>query len=162
MTPFANTWVNERAQHQIDPKDGRVWQHAVNEYADPKLNLLLYQLRECEIVQTTHRARILFNAVSSIYNDQSTDRGCLLTWLLSNRELMDAPDSVNIFKWQEVLNLMNEIEARQHYVTPHDLCQGLSMTGETADKYLQLLVDSGSCWLPSSKITAEAEPAKRI
>lgn len=146
MENFDNTWVTvDRPYNYVDPADGQGWSQPVSEYADPRLNLLLYQMREAEIVQTAHRARPVLNQNTTIYLLTNLPIDDLPpTQLVTNRWLMDAPEGVNIYKWQQVIELTTRIEAEKGYFTLKDIMDNLGYDKKTAIRYRQQLIESGA------------------
>jgi hypothetical protein len=143
MQKFDNRLLTvERPYQYIDP-DGEGWVCPVYEYADPYLQALLWQSREAEIIQSAHRARILLQNVPVYLLTNLPIDELPPTRLLTNRDIMDAPETVNIWKWAAHKNFVEELYAKQGYILISDLVEGAGMSLRTAKKYVSLLVESG-------------------
>lgn len=163
MERFDNTWLTvDRTYNYIDPDDGEGWCIPVNEYADPRLNALLWQQREAELIQSAHRARILFRDVPVYLLTNLPIDELPPSKLMTIRELMEAPDEVNVFKWQMVLDTVEAIYEEKGAVTAIDLVERTDVNRETADKYIQKLLESGD-WVPAIvKAQGRGRPRKAI
>jgi hypothetical protein len=104
---------------------------------DPDLQSVLWQMREAEMIQAVHRARLVNRDVT--------------VWLLSNlpiaelpptelvelRDLLGAPEETDIFLWAQALRIAAEMSAAQGFVTTADLKERLGMDRRTAWKYIE-------------------------
>lgn len=161
MRPFDTNWyTRERTYMHVDD-DGNGWCYPVSSYADEELNEILWQYREAEIIQASHRARILFRDVPVYLLTNIPIDELPPTKLLTIRELMDAPIGVDVFKWRDVVEFVENLEKEQGFVTVSDLVDGLGISKPTALKYMDALLDS-NCWEQAIVKSTGGRPPKAI
>lgn len=137
MRPFDPTWYAQPRRFMYED-NGQGYAYPVSMYADPELNAVLWQYREAELIQAAHRARILFRDVP-VYLLTNIPIDELPPFkLLTIRDLMDAPEGVDVFGWERVVKF---IESREFVIT-NDLTDELGINRDTAKKYMQIFVDS--------------------
>lgn len=143
MRPFDTTWYTlDRRYNHVD-ENGEGWAYPVSVYADPELNEILWQYREAEIIQSAHRARILFRDVPVYLLTNVPVDELPPTQLLTIRELMGAPVGVDVFKWNEVVRFSTELETSQGFVTVGDFTEHFGVSKPTALKYMDELIAGG-------------------
>lgn len=158
MRPFDTKWyTRERVYNHIDA-DGNGWCYPVSAYADEELNEILWQYREAEIIQAAHRARILFRDVPVYLLTNVPIDELPPTELLTIRDLMNAPEGVDVFKWTEVVLFAENCESEQGFVSVGDLVSGLDISKPTALKYIDSLISSGTWELAIVKSTGGRPP----
>ncbi len=143
MRPFDTNWYTAERLYQFAGADGKGYAYPVSQFADPELNVLLWQYREGEIIQAAHRSRMLFRD-TPVYlltnlpiDELPPDR------LLTIRELFGAPEGVNVFGWGDVVAFVESLEV----VTTNDLVERMGVNRQTAKKYMEIFVESyGWLW----------------
>lgn len=158
MRPFDTKWYTRERTYNFVDSDGNGWCYPVSAYADEELNEILWQYREAELIQATHRARILFRNVPVYLLTNVPIDELPPTELLTIRELMGAPEGVDIFKWGEVIIFAEDCEKKQGFVSVSDLMNGLSISKPTALKYIDELINQGSWELAIVKSTGGRPP----
>lgn len=143
MRVFDKTWVTVDRHYQFIGSGDEGYTYPISQFADPDLNILLYQYREMEIVQAAHRARILTREKPVYLLTNLPVDELPPVELLSIRDLFGAPEGVNVFGWSDVLAWAVE----RNIVMASDLTEELGIHRETAKKYMQILVDDfGWTW----------------
>lgn len=130
---FDVVWCGrEAAYHYIDPEDGLGRSYPVSGFwRDPDLQALLESTREDEIIQAAHRGRPI-NHVCDIWLLTNIPIDALPPdELLTMRQVMCAPEGVDIFKWT---NVVEWLEGRDE-VGVSDL-EELGISRKTASAYL--------------------------
>jgi hypothetical protein len=108
-------------------------------WQDPELEALLWQIRDAELIQAAHRARIVTRDVT--------------VWLLSNlpiaelppselidlRDLLGAPPETDVFLWARALRIAHEASEANGFVTTADIREKLGIDRRTAWKYVERL-----------------------
>jgi len=114
-------------------------------WADPDLAALLWSYREAEIIQAAHRARPINHPVD--------------IWLLTNipiwelppdelltmREILAAPEGVNVFEWDKFVIAVAELCRDFGMATKEAIMEVAQLSGPTASKYMDLL-EAGGGW----------------
>jgi hypothetical protein len=133
LLPFDTTW-NDRNQGYI----GHPWGYPVSGFwHDDTLHALLVQTREAELVQAAHRVRPLYRPVD--------------VWLLTNlplaamppdelldlRRLFDAPNQVDPYRWQDLLQLLDA--AGEEGVSAADVREQMEVPARTAERWFAAL-----------------------
>lgn len=133
--PFDTTWYAKDQAYPFKDAEGLGRCYPVsNFWNDSDLRRVLSVFREDEILQNAHRSRPV---------NHSTD-----IWLLTNipvwslppdelltmREIIGAPDGVNIWKWEKVKKLIDESDV----ITIADLVE-VGLHYETASEYLAII-----------------------
>lgn len=164
MKRFDNRWIlRDRQYNYVDPEDGLGWEIPVNEYADSRLTALLWQQREAELIQSAHRARILFRPDVTVYLLTSLPvRELPPNQIMSIRQLMDAPSKVNIFKWREFVDYLEETVGEDESITIKEIVEELGIDAKTAATYLEHLEESGKWLRASFKSGGRGRPARAI
>jgi len=135
--PFDVTWCTRDAAYHHIAEDGQGRSYPVSGFwRDPALQLVLEMTREDEIIQVAHRIRpdnhegeiwLLTNIpIDSLPPDE----------LLTMRQVMDAPERVDVFKWATVQAYLSDRDS----VTIADLVEGLGINYETAKNYLSKII----------------------
>ena len=157
MRPFDPTWYALPRPFMYEA-NGKGFAYPVSMYADPELNAILWQYREAEIIQAAHRARILFRDVP-VYLMTNIPIDELPPFkLLSIRELMGAPEGVDVFLWSDVLKWADEQFARFGAIVTSDFVNKFGINKRTALKYMDELVQGGGWELAIVKSTGGRPP----
>lgn len=143
MTPFDTAFIaQDRPYNYIDPDDGLGWQYPVSVFADPSLNILLWQYREAEIIQIAHRSRMLTRPDAVVYLLTNIPIDELPpTRLLSIADLMDAPQGVNVFTWAETRKKLEAYAAEHGPMTLKQIEEIADVSRGTALKYRDILTE---------------------
>jgi hypothetical protein len=152
MRPFQRVWSTPLRRYRWVAEDGKGRAYPTSGFwADPDMQAVLEALRECEIVQAAHRIRPV-SRECDIYlltniplEDLPPDR------LMNIRELLEAPEGVNVFVWRRVVDQIEAIYNASGRVTASDIVAQCGVEYGTARRYMKLLKDSGE-WV-------DAEPA---
>jgi len=136
MRQFNTEFITVDRAYQYTGPDGEGYSYPVSQFTDPDLNVLLWQHREGEIIQAANRSRMLFRKtdvylLTNIPIDELPPHR-----LLTIREMFGAPDDVDVFRWQEVMEYME----RQTIVTVPDMVDDLGISVNTAKKYMAVFV----------------------
>lgn len=145
---FAAQWTTAEREYRFVSPEGQTPVYPVSGFwGDPDLQAMLWSLREAEIIQAAHRGRPVNHEVdiwllTNIPLDElPPDK------LLTMREVLGAPDGVNVFDWERIVEAAEEIAAEKGGVTIADMMQALGLKNrKTANKYLQLILDNDDGW----------------
>lgn len=136
LLPFDTTW-NDRDQRYV----GHSYGYPVSGFwHDDTLHALLMQTREAELVQAAHRVRPLYRPVD--------------VWLLTNlplaamppdelldlRELFDAPNQVDPYRWQDLLRLLDS--AGEEGISAAEVREQMEVPARTAERWFAALCAS--------------------
>ncbi len=134
--PWAVRW---RCYEYCDAA-GRGREIPVGELADEHLNLLLYQLREAEVLQAAHRARPNLHEVDVWLLTNLPVAGLPPAELMSVRELFDAPKGLDFYRWPALLTLADAKRAKGEALRSTEVAAALGIDQVTAVQYLGVLV----------------------
>lgn len=157
-TSFNPVWCVREQIYAHIAEDGLGRSYPVSGFwQDPDLQVILEMIREDEIVQAAHRGRPV-NHPTDIW---------LLTnipiWslppdeLLTMRGIMDAPEGVNIWKWNRVQRLLDE----RDQITISDLV-ALGLHYETANEYFELIPTLFPEWEKTLVKTSHGGKPKKV
>ena len=142
MEKFDNRWVVIEKQYNYSDENGMGWTIPINQYVDPHLNAVLYQQREAEIIQCAHRGRIIYRDCPVFLLTNLPVDDLPPTELITIRQLMGAPEEVDVFKWQSALDFATMMAKEKGSVTRADMIHGLDIDTKTATKYMNKLEES--------------------
>ena len=132
-----NRTTRDVVYNYTDPEDGLGRAYPISGYwDDPHLNAILQAIREDEILQAAHRARPVNHPVDIWLLTNVPIGGLPPDELLTMRDVMGAPEGVNIFKWAKVQRLIDEEEV----ITVSDITE-LGIHRNTANKYLDFIAE---------------------
>lgn len=137
--PFDGAWYTQLRSYNFIDDDGNGWEYPISQYGDPELNEILWQYREAEIIQSAHRARILFRDVPVYLLTNIPIDELPPTQLLTIRELLGAPDAVDVFKWSAIAQWCEGLD----YIDARQLVDEFGIDKKTALKYLDTLKETG-------------------
>ncbi len=144
--PYAYT--GEDGQGRCYPVSG-FWQ-------DPDLQTILEALREDEILQDAHRSRPVNHPVDIWLITNVPIEGLPPNELLTMRDVMGAPEGVDIFKWERVQRLMDERKT----IVIADLV-GLGLSYETANRYMDI-IETMEGWQRSVTKSRHGKPTRQV
>lgn len=159
MAPFDSRFrAIDRRYNYID-ENGDGWAYPTPVFADHELNEILWQYREAEIIQSAHRARILTqNKPVYLLTNVPIDE-LPPTKLLTIRELMGAPEGVNAFKWEQILNQLEQLDReREGGISLKDIQEIADVHENTARKYRDLLMEKYGWKLTKREPTGRGQP----
>ena len=137
---FPDQWHAVLKPYNWRDDDGNAWAFPTQGYwACRELQAVLESLREAELVQAAHRARPLHRDIDVWLLNNLPTIGLPLTRLYSMRELLEAPDGVNVFKWDAAYLAACRIDEERGVVTVRDLVAACGLSPETARAYLRKL-----------------------
>jgi hypothetical protein len=162
MSPFNRQWrVKEQPYCYIDA-EGKGRAYAVSGFwHDEDLQAILWQYREAELIQGVHRSRLATRDVRVWLLSNLPIWELPPTELLQIRDLFEAPQGVDAFRWPEVLRVANEFCDKQGYVTSADLAVALSLDSRTARKYVEQLATQPN-WDNAAVRTGRGRPPKAV
>lgn len=147
MRPFMDKWIVEDKEYmyidkEYDGDDGMSgWAFPVGKFHrdDIDLNLLLWQMREAEIIQAANRLRIISSdkpvylltnlPIDQLYPDV----------LLTIRDLLSCPPDVPPFNWTSYLRFARDWAAKHGVVSANDMAERFSIKRKTATKYIEYI-----------------------
>lgn len=163
MEKFDTEWlVEDRTYNYVDPSDGQGWAIPVGHYADARLDALLWQTREAELIQSAHRARILFKDTPVYLFTALPIAELPPTKLVTMREVMEAPEGVPVFSWGRVVEFARLTDEALGRVTVEDMMEGLDVGRNTAAKYIDLLLETGDWVLAITQKKGRGRPPKAM
>lgn len=134
---FDTTWCAKEAVYQYVDKDGLGRSYPVSGFwRDSDLQTVLEITREDEMIQAAHRGRPVNHETDIWLLTNLPITALPPDELLSMREIMGAPDGVNVFKWEQVLELLED----RDQVTRSDI-ETLGFNYETASRYLEKIAE---------------------
>lgn len=140
--PFRSDWGTRQLRFPWIAPDGRGRQYPASGFwGDPDLGAILWTCREAELVQAAHRARPLLHDVDVWLLSSLALDDLPLSGLLDAREIFDAPEGVNVFRWQEVVVFADKCYAEHGEVSAVDLEREFEWSRPTARKYLKKLYE---------------------
>ncbi|MEZ4614927.1 MAG: hypothetical protein R2867_05345 [Caldilineaceae bacterium] len=91
-TPFDDRWITVDRPFLYSAPDGKARIGQVSEFADPRLNVLLRERRDNEMIQAIHRARIV-SRYANVYMISSVPvQGLVIDRLITIPELVGMPE----------------------------------------------------------------------
>jgi hypothetical protein len=143
---FDATWVTELETYRYTDAEGKSWAKPISTFADPILRIFLWQLREAEIIQSAHRARILTRDVPVYLLTNIPIAELPPTKLMTITELMGAPPQVDVFNWAATVALIEQIYEEKSVVTVTDLMDRMDIKRSTALRYFDMLSRQDNGW----------------
>ena len=138
-TAFRVEWSTREAVYNYVAPDGLGRSYPVSGFwNDPDLQAVLEMIREDEIIQAAHRGRPVNKPVDIWLLTNIPIPSLPPDALLTMREVMGAPEGVDIFKWERLQQIADE--AGQVFMS--DL-KKLGLSENTAKKYLKILEEMG-------------------
>lgn len=163
MRLFDTRWWTVDKQFNFTGDEGEGYTYPVSQFADPELNIFLWQMREAEIIQAAHRSRMLFRGtdvdvylLTNIPIDELPP-----SRLLHIRELFGAPEGVDVWKWTAVVEFADLETERKGHVTVTDFVDNLGVDRRTASKYMDGLIAGGK-WQQAIAPSSGGRPSKSI
>lgn len=152
MRAFDQTWSDRDVPYAYAEADGNGRSYPVGGFwADEDLQALLWQQREAEIIQAAHRARPVLRQVDIWLLTNLPIDELPPTELLSIADLFDAPDSVNAYRWLDVLVLADEFYQAGRPLRSVDVVNRVDVSAPTARHYLKCLMEQQEGrWLEES------------
>lgn len=141
-TPFNATWSTRLQVFNFLDEEGRGRAYPTSGFwSDPDLQAVLWQMREAEIIQAAHRARPILHDVDIWLLLNLALEELPPSRLLDMRAALGAPPGTDIFLWSRAMQIAEELDAIQGYVTSVDLVAALGLDSRTARKYIDLLIE---------------------
>jgi hypothetical protein len=110
---------------------------------DPDLQDILMMVREDEILQAAHRGRPINHPLDIWLMLNVPINGLPPDELLTMREIMDAPDGVDIFMWNDALQIINDIADNHNGMVTLRMLIESGYNRRTAMKYFSALTEKG-------------------
>jgi len=143
-TAFKVHWTPEEKVYNFTDPDGRGRSYPVSGFwQDPDLQSVLEAIREDEIIQAAHRGRPVNKPVDIWLVTNVPIWSLPPDELLTMRDILDAPEGVDIFKWEKVQQLMDEKDV----ITIGDI-ENAGISRKTAGEYLDI-VSKQPGWKPT-------------
>lgn len=140
MTAFQPEFTARELPYSYVDTEGKGRAYPVSGFwGDPDLQAILWSVREAELIQAAHRCRPVNKPVDIWLLTNVPLPELPPAELISIRELMGAPEGVDIYRWPEVLELAQELGT----VTTSDLMGYFNLDRHTAYRYLDQLVETG-------------------
>jgi hypothetical protein len=156
-TAFKVSWVTREKRYRYIDEDGHGRQYPVSGFwDDPDLQAVLEALREDEILQAAHRGRPVNHPVDIWLLTNIPIDGLPPDELLTMREIMGAPERVDIFKWDKVQELMEKLDQ----ISISDLVE-IGVHYETASRYIDLIAGFPG-WEKSVSRSKKGRPTKLV
>lgn len=139
---FRPDWVTQSRRLSYLAPDGMGREHDVSGFwNDRALGSLLWSFREAEVIQAAHRARPVHRDADVWLITNLPTPELPLSGLFSIREVFDAPEGVNVFRWREVVEFAERCVADHEWVTTVDFVEGFGCSKSTAIKYVKKLME---------------------
>jgi hypothetical protein len=133
--PFRAAWYTTPRAYPYVGADGRGVEYPVSGFWDDRdLQAVTEAAREDELMQTAHRGRPVNRAVDTWIMSSLPVPDLPPDQLLTMREILGAPATVNIWKWQKVEGLLETNDI----ITAADLV-AVGLHQETAIEYLRII-----------------------
>lgn len=159
MQAFDTPWSAKWLQYNHIAADGLGREYPAGGYwGDPDMEAVLWQLREAEILQAVHRARILHRSVTVYLFSNLPIPQLPVAQIVTMRELMDAPVGVDMLKWQKV----RQFAEAHDVVTQREIISMCNISENTAAIYFDALVETGEWELAAKKVNKTGRPVKAI
>lgn len=141
MTPFNKTWASSIRGYNCRGSDGEWKGHETSAFlADADLDSLLWGLRNAEIIQAVHRARIINHEVDVWLLANTPIEELPPDKLYSIQDVLGAPEGVDVFEWLTFWQFAEEYKKRGQCLTSVDVIDRLGITKPTAIKYIKALI----------------------
>lgn len=148
--PFRAEWVTGPERFSYLAPDGLGREHETSGFwNDRALQALLWSLREAEVEQAAHRARPVHRDADVWLLTNLPTPNLPLSGLYSLRDVFDAPEGVDVFRWQDVVTFAERMVDDHEAVTTIDFVELLPCSRHTATKYIKLLIEHLG-WEPGS------------
>lgn len=156
---FDPTWCLKDAPYRHIAADGMGRAYPVSGFwNDPDLQGVLEMVREDEIIQAAHRGRPVNHPVDIWLLTNIPIDGLPPDELLTMREVMDAPEGVDIFRWEKVQALMQSREV----ITVKDIQEAIGLSYEYANKYLGLIAEQPGWEMAAVKGSHGGKPTRQV
>jgi hypothetical protein len=145
-------WSVKQVPYQFtDPETGKgLARDSGGFWEDKRLQAVLWQLREAEVIQAAHRARPVIPRDGVLQPD---------VWLLENlpiadlpptelwpsKKLFDAPEGANVYKWAALTNYLATVPDGEP-VTMQQIAEGAKLSRATVWEHVEKLVASDRRW----------------
>ena len=154
-TAFRVKWLPEEKVYNFIDEEGSGRSYPVSGFwEDPDLQAVLEAIREDEIIQAAHRGRPVNKPVDIWLLTNVPIWSLPPDELLTMRDILDAPEGVDIFKWEKVQRLMET----QDVITISDLVK-TGLHYETANQYLDLIATQPG-WEKAAVKSKRGKPTK--
>lgn len=151
--PFNTTWSTRDI-----PFEGQPWAWPIGGFwDDADLQALVEQTRESELVQALHRARPLIRAVD-VWLLTNVPLSGVSAELVSLRELFDAPEGVDPYRWPEVVALAEARIDAAGLVTTADLVEAGLCQKPAAKRYLEALAQQQGWQIATAPASGRGQP----
>ncbi len=172
MEPFDTTWTAQlRPYTYLDPDEGQPWEERGRAYPcsgywkDADLQAVLEQVREAEVLQAAHRARPNNRDDVTVYLLTNLPiPGLPITQLKSIREVMGAPEGVDVFRWPDVKAFADLFWEQGKPITTTTIMEWLEVARPAAVKYQKLIQEMNPERWVSRLVKAEGskQPVKAL
>lgn len=162
--PFnANFYAIDQAYHFVD-EEGKGYRYPVSGYwDDPDLQAVLETMREDEIVQAAHRVRPVSRSAEVWLFTNLPIAQLAPDVLLSMRNILAAPEGVDMFKWQQLCNMLELCVNEGEAVTLQDVADIIDVSLPTAAKYMDILETLPGWQRSITKVaTGRGRPQRKI
>lgn len=151
--PFNTAWSTRDI-----PFDGQPWAWPIGGFWDDgDLQTLVEQTRESELVQALHRARPLIRDVD-VWLLTNVPLSGVPTDLVGLRDLFDAPEGVDSYRWPEVVRLADARMDAAGMVTTADLVAAGLCQKPAAKKYLDALAQQQGWQIVTAPASGRGQP----
>lgn len=151
--PFNTTWSTRDI-----PFDGQPWAWPIGGFWDDgDLQTLVEQTRESELIQALHRARPLIRNVD-VWLLTNVPLDGVSAELVSLRDLFDAPEGVDPYRWPEVVALAETRMDAAGMVTSSDLVAAGLCQKPAAKKYLETLAAAEGWQVVAAPASGRGQP----
>jgi hypothetical protein len=158
MAALDRKWTRAEVAYNYEAPDGTGRAYVVGGFwHDSRMQTVLWQQREAEILQAVHRARIINREVTVWLLANLPIAELPPTQIIDMRDIAEAPLEVDIFKWMDALRVASEaVEARGHVCTG-DLTAALDIDKRTARKYIEQ-IGALDGWEPAAVRSPRGKP----
>lgn len=160
MDGFDRTWATALLPYNYEAPDGTGRAYPIGGFwNDARMQTVLWQQREAEILQAVHRARIVNRDVTVWLLANLPIADLPPTQILDMRDLVGAPADADIFLWANALQCAAKASAARGYVSSTDLVEALGIDKRTARKYIEQISDLEG-WEPGAVRSLRGKPAR--
>lgn len=154
---FRVVWCSQEVTYPyVDPTDGQGRSYPVSGFwKDLDLQSLVEVMREDEIVQAAHRGRPVNKPVDIWLLTNVPIQALPPTQLLTMREVLQAPEGVDIFKWGRVQAL---VETREE-IAVSDL-EAVGISRKTASEYIDRIAELPGWEKAARRTNTRGKPPK--
>lgn len=161
MEQFADDWSTKLVPYVYQDEQGRGRAYPVSGFwQDQDLQTVLEALCKAEILQAAHRARPVNHRVDIWLLVNEPIDGLPPDELLSMKEVMSAPDGVNVFSWRKAVEAAELLDDRRDGVTASALAELIGVSHKTALAYIEKLLSSGEWEVKEREITRKGQGPK--